>query len=163
MTGVAYRIPEKGLAYIAGWFSHGWDENHNRAVSEAVQLAAHGMTGVRTAFLNRRRYENPGHLPLCLTIRDPEAAFAFYSQRLAIMVLVDVDEIITRLAALDIRAVFNNDHSGYPFHLTDRKRLGEPFSEAQIGDHFFARLFYDFLRACFGNTPTCRNGVRSAS
>lgn len=135
--GSAYVVAEEGLVYFASVSGVAKSlENFRTAGQELRKPMIH--------ILNGNKYDNMGHVPYCLALQNPVAAYDFYDGALFLVVLVDIQVVIDKLAAEGIEAEVSNSEE-YSLRITDLRNPDESTRGSRLGPHLFGRLFMDFL------------------
>ncbi len=140
--GSAIVVVEEGVIYHAAHSACGDFETVKTDLETVTAL----MGKPTFAVLNTQKCENFGHVPFCLSISDPQAAFDFYAGNLVIMVIIDMQKLIDKFAALGIAATpgMTPDKENV-LRLVDMQSETSDWATVFVGPHIIDRLFLDFL------------------
>jgi hypothetical protein len=97
-------------------------------------------------FVNSNRFDTQGRYPYTLSIRDPQALFEFYSVRLHVHVIVDVNAMAAKFESHGLMLTFLEDEEvALTITNTAPNRDADSWSLLACSHHFFERLAYEFL------------------
>ncbi len=139
---------EEGLYYYICYDGHpdGWDLEKN--MPGGFQLLLDEFEGKQPLFffVNRNRFDTQGRYPYTLSIRDPQALFDFYSGRLHVNVIVDVNAMAAKFESHGLMLTFLEDEEvALNITNTDSNRDADRWDLMACSRHFFERLAYEFL------------------
>ena len=93
--------------------------------------------------LNTDKYNNRGYYPFPLSIKDPLAVLDFYTGKITIVVLVDLDVIKSKFASHNFRVDYV-DKRGWSLIIVDTTN-SSAINDLHISSHFFGRLAFECL------------------
>lgn len=95
-------------------------------------------------YLNMIKYNNIGYYPFTLSIRDPNALYAFYNGDLLISVIIDPSVVINRLGARGLSAMLSSSED-WALQVKATNKIRSSTGEMTISHYLFARLALEFL------------------
>jgi len=96
-------------------------------------------------FVNMEKQIKQAYYPFTLSIKNPEALFAFYNGQCLITIFVDLNVIEEQLRERGIAVEFYEDGDYF-------LRMDNPLTllrDVRVSHHFIGRLGAEFLRTCF--------------
>jgi len=136
-SGFAYHEVEPGLAYIVD------DARSLDKIKESIQTFGKTGSVPILCMLNSAKYLNGGYYPFILTIKNPNAAYAFFVGEIILMVAIDFNVLADKLASHNLIVEYLNKPD-YALKITNTN-VDKKFDQIYIANHFFGRLAFEFL------------------
>lgn len=145
--GFAFSEVEEGLYYYICYDSHsgGWDLENDMPGGFHLLLEEFKSKQPLFFFVNQNKFNTQGRYPYTLSIRDPQALFDFYSGRLHVNVVVDVEAMSAKFESSGFKMTFvEDDDVALTITNTDPDKAADRWDFA-VSRHFFERVAYEFL------------------
>jgi hypothetical protein len=135
--GCCAREVETGLIYAVA--------TESGYTSEAVRLLTDGQSKGEVWVAHLNNLDNTAYYPFTLSIRNPQALYAFYEGALSITIALCKDVIARKLQAESLTLRSNDGLDDWVFEVAPIQENDPRFGRVRIGYHLLNRIYAEFL------------------